>query len=107
MTQTSNAAFEIAKGHTLYNYCDRISRAAFQDGDAMPDSNSADACAHFSGRRVKRDTYRAADGTHIHADLNASANIARKACPDAFTGERIPPAFDNIIVITDPFEQKL
>lgn len=83
------------------------SLASFHDGDVIPAANCDASEVHFSGKRVKRDIYRAADGTQIHADLNASANIARKAYPDAFAGEHTPPDFDNIIVITDPFEQGL
>ena len=81
------------------------SLASFPDGDAIPSANSGIIEAVFSGKRVTQDKYRTADGTYIHADLNASANIARKACPSAFAGEHTPPDFDNIIVITDPFTQ--
>ena len=36
------------------------------------------------GNRIKRGTFRSADGTLIHADLNASYNIIKKAIPEAF-----------------------
>lgn len=39
----------------------------------------------FSGRRIKRGLYRNKDGSVINADLNAAANIGRKALPDLFT----------------------
>ena len=81
------------------------SLASFPDGDAIPSANSGIIEAVFSGKRVTQDKYRTANGTYIHADLNASANIARKACPSAFAGKHTPPDFDNIIVITDPFTQ--
>lgn len=83
------------------------SLASFPDGDAIPSANSGIIEAVFSGKRVTQDKYRTADGTYIHADLNASANIARKACPSAFAGKHTPPDFDNIIVITDPFTQRM
>ena len=38
----------------------------------------------FSGKRVKRGLYRAADGRAINADVNGSYNILRKAFPEAF-----------------------
>ena len=36
------------------------------------------------GRRVKRGLFKASTGQKIHADLNGSYNIIRKAIPDAF-----------------------
>ncbi|MCD4671624.1 MAG: hypothetical protein K8R77_03075, partial [Anaerolineaceae bacterium] len=38
----------------------------------------------YLGRRVKRGLFRASNGRLIHADLNGSYNIIRKAIPDAF-----------------------
>ena len=38
----------------------------------------------YLGRRVKRGLFKASDGRTIHADLNGSYNIIRKAIPDAF-----------------------
>lgn len=38
----------------------------------------------YLGRRVKRGLFRASNGQLIHADLNGSYNIIRKAIPDAF-----------------------
>ena len=40
----------------------------------------------FSGRRIKRGLYLSAVGVTVNADLNAAANIMRKAVPDAFSG---------------------
>jgi len=38
----------------------------------------------YVGRRIKRGLFQASDGRKIHADLNGSYNIIRKAIPDAF-----------------------
>ena len=38
----------------------------------------------FSGRRVKRGLYRAANGTPINADVNGAYTIIRKGAPEAF-----------------------
>ncbi len=59
------------------------SRASFLDADPLPVYGSAEAPA-FSGRRVKRGLYRAADGRHINADVNGSYNTIRKVAPEAF-----------------------
>lgn len=40
----------------------------------------------FSGRRITRGLYLSAVGVTVNADLNAAANIMRKAVPDAFSG---------------------
>ena len=40
--------------------------------------------AQYCGRRVRRAEFVAADGRHIHADVNASYNILRNALPSAF-----------------------
>ncbi|MEM4057861.1 MAG: hypothetical protein QXZ12_03915 [Thermoplasmata archaeon] len=36
------------------------------------------------GKRIKRGIFRASDRTLIHADLNATYNIIKKAIPKAF-----------------------
>jgi len=59
------------------------SKASFLDGDPLPVYGAADIPA-FSGRRVKRGLYRAADGTPINADVNGAYNIMRKVAPEAF-----------------------
>ncbi len=68
------------------------SKASFLDGDPLPVYGAADGPTStntpapvFSGKRVKRGLYRAADGRHINADINGSYNILRKAFPDAFS----------------------
>ena len=62
------------------------SQASFLDGDYIPTYGRDDRKASFSGRRISRGLYRSADGTVINADLNAAANILRKAKQDAFEG---------------------
>jgi putative transposase len=36
------------------------------------------------GKRINRGLFRSGNGTLIHADLNGSYNIIRKAIPEAF-----------------------
>jgi putative transposase len=60
------------------------SKASFLDGDPLPIYDPAQPEPAFSGRRVKRGLYRAADGRHINADANGAYNIVRKVAPDAF-----------------------
>jgi IS605 OrfB family transposase len=66
------------------------SRASFLDRDEMPvyDPNQT-AKPTFSGKRIERGLYRAADGTLINADCNGSGNIIRKVAPDAFGSEGV------------------
>jgi putative transposase len=66
------------------------SKASFLDGDELPvyDAQHREP-PHFSGKRVKRGLYRAADGRPINADVNGAYNIIRKALPDAFRGKGI------------------
>jgi putative transposase len=60
------------------------STASFLDGDPLPVYDAATPAPPFSGRRVKRGLYRAADGRHSNADVNGAYNILRKVAPDAF-----------------------
>jgi putative transposase len=60
------------------------SQASFLDGDPLPVYDPANPTPVFSGRRVKRGLYRAADGRRINADVNGGYNIIRKVAPDAF-----------------------
>jgi putative transposase len=60
------------------------SQASFLDGDPLPVYGAADIPA-FSGRRVKRGLYRAADGRHLNADANGSYTVIRPGAPEAFT----------------------
>ena len=58
------------------------SKASFLDLDALPtyDPERTEK-PPFSGKREKRGLYRASDGRRIHADINGSYNILRKAFP--------------------------
>jgi putative transposase len=61
------------------------SKASFLDLDPLPvyDPKREEKPA-FSGKRVERGLYRAKDGRRIHADVNGSYNIGRKAFPNSF-----------------------
>jgi putative transposase len=59
------------------------SQASFLDGDPLPVYGASDIPI-FSGRRVKRGLYRAANGRRINADVNGSYNTIRKVLPDSF-----------------------
>ena len=76
------------------------SKASFLDNDVIPTYGKEDENHKFSGKRIKRGLYKAADGTVINADLNGSANILRKEFPDAFASHQ--PDFGNVIVIRHP-----
>jgi IS605 OrfB family transposase len=62
------------------------SKASLLDLDPLPvhDSNTGNEKHTFSGKRVKRGLYRAANGRSINADINGAGNIIRKVSPDAF-----------------------
>jgi len=60
------------------------SKASFLDADPLPIYDVATPRPAFSGKRVKRGLYHAADGRHINADVNGAYNIMRKVAPDAF-----------------------
>jgi putative transposase len=62
------------------------SKASFLDADPLPVYGTA--APPFSGKRVKRGLYRAANGRRINADVNGSYNTIRKVLPDSF-GQRI------------------
>lgn len=56
------------------------SQSSFLDNDDIPVYGKTGAKAPaFSGNRIKRGLYRAGDKTIVNADLNAAANIMRKA----------------------------
>ncbi len=48
------------------------------------DNEEIDKHETYLGKRIKRGIFRTANGTLIHADLNASYNIMKKAIPEAF-----------------------
>ncbi len=57
------------------------SKASFVDNDEIPtfDKNEPNKKYEFSGKRYKRGLYRTKEGLIIHADINGSGNISRKA----------------------------
>lgn len=59
------------------------SKASFLDADPLPVYGAADIPA-FSGKRMKRGLYRAANGRRINADVNGAYNIIRKVFPNSF-----------------------
>src|SRR5215469_7694391 len=61
------------------------SKASFLDLDPLPVYNpKREGHPVFSGRREQRGLYRAGNGRRIHAEVNGSYNIGRKAVPDSF-----------------------
>ncbi len=68
------------------------SKASFLDQDTIPvyDPKRKEQ-PRFSGKRETRGLYRAANGRRIHADVNGSYNVLRKAFPDSFEkGTEVP-----------------
>ncbi|HLP88150.1 MAG TPA: RNA-guided endonuclease TnpB family protein, partial [Nostocaceae cyanobacterium] len=68
----------------LINEESYTSAASFLDLDPIPVYKKGES-HNFSGKRIKRAWYKAKDGRLIHADINASLNIARKVIPAAFS----------------------
>jgi putative transposase len=61
------------------------SKASFLDLDPLPVyDQEREEEPIFSGKRVARGLYRDINGRRIHADVNASYNIGRKAFPNSF-----------------------
>jgi putative transposase len=60
------------------------SAASFLDLDTIPVYQKEEKHS-FSGKRIQRAWYKSQDGRLIHADVNASLNIARKVVPAAFS----------------------
>lgn len=61
------------------------SKASFLDSDHIPVYNTKICKEHvFSGKRIKRGLYKSKENVIIHADVNGSYNIIRKAFPNAF-----------------------
>jgi putative transposase len=60
------------------------SQASFLDGDPLLVYAPANLTPLFSGRRLKRGLYRAADGRCLNADVNGAYNILRKVVPNAY-----------------------
>jgi len=59
------------------------SKASFCDLDPLPIFSPVQTAPTFSGRRVKRGLYRAADRQYINADVTGLYNIVRTVLPDA------------------------
>ncbi|MCP1110980.1 hypothetical protein NK118_12035, partial [Lachnospiraceae bacterium PAL227] len=60
------------------------SKADFLSSDAMPvysKKQMSDPLPIFSGNRIKRGLYASGSGVVLNADVNAAANIMRKAIP--------------------------
>jgi putative transposase len=76
------------------------SKASFLDCDPIPVWKADDKAKHiFSGKRIKRGLYCAADGTLINADCNGSYNITRKVAPDAFGSEGVEDGKGHKLVV--------
>ncbi|WP_413171362.1 RNA-guided endonuclease InsQ/TnpB family protein [Anabaena azotica] len=60
------------------------STASFLDLDPIPVYKKGETY-NFSGKRIQRAWYKSQNGKLIHADVNASLNIARKVVPAAFS----------------------
>jgi len=61
------------------------SKASFLDRDTLFTYDPKRSTnPHFSGKREKRGLYRASNGRRIHADINGSYNVLRKAFPNSF-----------------------
>lgn len=94
------------------------SKASFPDMDPIPVYEKNNPCqVMFSGHRKPtrykgmykaagfRGLYETKDGTIINSDLNGSANILRKAFPDAFISHANPD-FANVKIIIHPDYEK-
>jgi hypothetical protein len=62
--------------------------ASSLDADPAPFYDATQPVPAFSGRRVQRGRYRAADGAPIDADVNGASNKIRNAAPEAFAQGR-------------------
>lgn len=81
------------------------SKASFLDRDFIPVYGQEPEVFRFSGKRNPRGLYTSGEGIVTNADLQASANILRKAYPNAFI-EGNEPEFRTIRVIRHPeYEQ--
>lgn len=89
------------------------SKASFPNMDPIPVYKEGNDTKYtFSGKRCparyagmyKKDGFRGLyvtkDGAVINSDLNGSANILRKAFPDAF--EKVRPDFSKVVIIRHP-----
>ena len=91
------------------------SKASFVDRDYIPVYGKDDEKASFSGIRGPkyyrgmhkksgfRGIYQTKDGCFLNSDLNGSANILRKAFPDAF---QVESDFEKVCIIKHPDLEK-
>ena len=56
------------------------SKCSFLDNESIEEHET------YLGKRIKRGIFKSSNGTLLHADLNASYNIMKKAIPEAFDG---------------------
>jgi putative transposase len=76
---------ELAGIHVIVQEESYTSKASFLDLDPLPVYDQArEELPAFSGKRIARGLYRASTGRRIHADVNGSYNIGRKAFPNSF-----------------------
>lgn len=69
----------------IYQEESYTSKASFVDKDEIPVYGKLNTKEiTFSGKRIKRGLYKNKDGSVVNADLNAAANIGRKALPNLF-----------------------
>lgn len=79
------------------------SKASFLDWDIIPTCTpGVKGNYKFSGKRIARFWYKAADGTLIHADQNATYNIGRKVVPIAFAHLQQIVARDRGYLVVHP-----
>lgn len=79
------------------------SKASFLDWDIIPTyTPGVKGNYKFSGKRIARSWYKAADGTLIHADQNAAYNIGRKVVPTAFAHLQQVVARDRGCLVVHP-----
>jgi putative transposase len=75
--QMLNYKAELAGIRVILTEESYTSKCSFLDGEAISKHEV------YAGRRVKRGLFRAGDGRLIHADVNGSYNVMRKALPNA------------------------
>ncbi len=64
--------------HVVIQEESHTSKCSFLDNESIEHHDN------YAGQRIKRGIFRSANGILIHADLNASYNMIKKAIPEAF-----------------------
>lgn len=82
LMQKINYKATIAGIRVVFTEESYTSKASFLDRDPLPTCKEG-LNPTFSGKRVKRGLYRAANGQIINADVNGSANIGRKVIKES------------------------